>query len=266
MLPIELDLPAPSPSDIDWGDDAAPTSRSAPAARPRAGSGAGDDDEPAEGEERDPRSWRARVEVLREKSFADLTEEERAAGGRADPRGWPCPCRASARGARARRRRVRRSTSAGRSGGRCARRASRSNGPGVRAGSRHRPLVLILDVSGSMAPYSRALLQFAFAAMAAGRRVEVFVFGTRLTRVTRTLRTQGPRPRAARDRRQVAGLGGRHPDRRVPARRCWTGGASGRRCAAPSSCCAPTAWSGATRSCCARRWRGSGGWPTGSSG
>ncbi|MGH2637598.1 MAG: vWA domain-containing protein, partial [Actinomycetota bacterium] len=59
-------------------------------------------------------------------------------------------------------------------------------------GNRSRPLVLILDVSGSMAPYARALLQFAFAAMAAGRRVEVFCFGTRLTRVTRTLRTTDP--------------------------------------------------------------------------
>jgi len=57
---------------------------------------------------------------------------------------------------------------------------------------RTRPLVLILDISGSMAPYARALLQFAYAAMAAGRRVEVFVFGTRLTRVTRTLRTKDP--------------------------------------------------------------------------
>ena len=35
-------------------------------------------------------------------------------------------------------------------------------------------------------------MQFAFAAMAAGRRVEVFCFGTRLTRVTRTLRTKDP--------------------------------------------------------------------------
>jgi hypothetical protein len=52
--------------------------------------------------------------------------------------------------------------------------------------------VLILDVSGSMSPYARALLQFAFAAMAAGRRVEVFCFGTRLTRVTRTLKTTDP--------------------------------------------------------------------------
>ena len=50
----------------------------------------------------------------------------------------------------------------------------------------------ILDVSGSMAPYSRALMQFAYAAMTAGRRVETFCFGTRLTRVTRTLRTKDP--------------------------------------------------------------------------
>jgi hypothetical protein len=43
-----------------------------------------------------------------------------------------------------------------------------------------------------MAPYSRALMQFAYAAMAAGRRVETFCFGTRLTRVTRILRTKDP--------------------------------------------------------------------------
>ena len=58
--------------------------------------------------------------------------------------------------------------------------------------SRTRPLVLLLDISGSMAPYSRALMQFAYAAMAAGRRVETFCFGTRLTRVTRILRTKDP--------------------------------------------------------------------------
>jgi uncharacterized protein len=58
--------------------------------------------------------------------------------------------------------------------------------------TRTRPLMLILDVSGSMAPYSRALMQFGYAAMAAGRRVEVFCFGTRLTRVTRTLRSHDP--------------------------------------------------------------------------
>jgi uncharacterized protein with von Willebrand factor type A (vWA) domain len=58
--------------------------------------------------------------------------------------------------------------------------------------TRHRPLVLVLDVSGSMSSYSRALLQFGFAAMAAGRKVEVFCFGTRLTRITRALRTRDP--------------------------------------------------------------------------
>jgi uncharacterized protein len=63
-----------------------------------------------------------------------------------------------------------------------------------------RPLILILDVSGSMADYSRHLLQFAHTARHAARRarlrpgppgrVEVFCFGTRLTRITRELRHQ----------------------------------------------------------------------------
>jgi uncharacterized protein with von Willebrand factor type A (vWA) domain len=58
-----------------------------------------------------------------------------------------------------------------------------------------RPLILILDVSGSMADYSRHLLQFAHAARrvagrGAGGRVEVFCFGTRLTRITRELAHQ----------------------------------------------------------------------------
>ena len=42
-----------------------------------------------------------------------------------------------------------------------------------------RPLVLILDVSGSMAEYSRNLLQFAYSTRRAATRVEVFCFGTR---------------------------------------------------------------------------------------
>jgi uncharacterized protein len=53
--------------------------------------------------------------------------------------------------------------------------------------TRLRPLVLILDVSGSMADYSRHLLQFAHSARRASDRVEVFCFGTRLTRITRAL-------------------------------------------------------------------------------
>jgi uncharacterized protein with von Willebrand factor type A (vWA) domain len=53
--------------------------------------------------------------------------------------------------------------------------------------NRLRPLILILDISGSMADYSRNLLQFAYSAKRAAGRVEVFCFGTRLTRVTREL-------------------------------------------------------------------------------
>lgn len=66
---------------------------------------------------------------------------------------------------------------------------------------RVRPLILLLDVSGSMADYSRSLLQFAYSAQRAAtqsgrggpaRRVEVFCFGTRLTRITRALDRRRP--------------------------------------------------------------------------
>jgi uncharacterized protein with von Willebrand factor type A (vWA) domain len=74
---------------------------------------------------------------------------------------------------------------------------------------RPRPLVLVCDVSGSMEPYARMLLQYMQACVAARRRVEAFVFGTRLTRVT-------------------AELGGRDPDlaldRAAGAARDWSGG------------------------------------------
>ena len=52
---------------------------------------------------------------------------------------------------------------------------------------RRRRLVLVVDVSGSMAPYSRALVMFAHAALRSDARWEAFCFGTRLTRVTRAL-------------------------------------------------------------------------------
>jgi hypothetical protein len=57
---------------------------------------------------------------------------------------------------------------------------------------RMRPLILILDVSGSMAEYSRNLLQFAYSAQRATSKVEVFCFGTRLTRITRSLDHRRP--------------------------------------------------------------------------
>jgi uncharacterized protein len=52
---------------------------------------------------------------------------------------------------------------------------------------RRRRLVLLLDVSGSMADYSRALVLFARAALRGNAGWEAFCFGTRLTRVTRAL-------------------------------------------------------------------------------
>ncbi len=57
---------------------------------------------------------------------------------------------------------------------------------------RLRPLILILDVSGSMSDYSRNLLQFAYSARRAATRVEVFCFGTRLTRITKALERRRP--------------------------------------------------------------------------
>ncbi len=52
--------------------------------------------------------------------------------------------------------------------------------------------MLLIDVSGSMAPYARMLLQYAQAAVVARSRVEVFAFGTRLTRLTLELRARDP--------------------------------------------------------------------------
>ncbi len=52
--------------------------------------------------------------------------------------------------------------------------------------------MLVCDVSGSMAPYSRMLLQYMQASVAARRRVEAFAFGTRLTRITHELNGRDP--------------------------------------------------------------------------
>ena len=53
---------------------------------------------------------------------------------------------------------------------------------------RHPPLVILCDISGSMARYSRMLLHFMHAVTNDRDRVHTFVFGTRLTNVTRHLR------------------------------------------------------------------------------
>ena len=56
--------------------------------------------------------------------------------------------------------------------------------------TRPRPIALVCDISGSMERYSRFLLRFAHALGRSGAPVEVFVFGTRLTRITRELRVR----------------------------------------------------------------------------
>jgi uncharacterized protein with von Willebrand factor type A (vWA) domain len=191
---IELAIPGPSPEHDEpgWGEQPEHLEVTVGSA---AAEWHGLDDGDPEAEEAEEetaiRIVASAAEVLRTKSFGDLTDEERA-------RVAALIRRLSLTVPVERTRRTRPSPKgASFDLRRTLRRSLRTQGePFDRAWrarrSRTRPLVLILDVSGSMAPYSRALMQFAYAAMAAGRRVETFCFGTRLTRVTRTLRTKDP--------------------------------------------------------------------------
>ncbi len=138
-----------------------------------------------------PAAWSS-AELLRNKDFAQYTAAERAAARLLLER-------LARRGAR---RRSRRTRPSGRSGQvpdlRATMRASlRHAGEPIERRwrdptARLRPLVLAVDVSGSMAPYARMLLQYVQACVAARRRVEAFAFGTRLTRITRELHGRDP--------------------------------------------------------------------------
>jgi uncharacterized protein len=130
------------------------------------------------------------VELLRRKSFARCTADELVQlGEMMEQLRLAVPTRRSRRLAPARaglpdlRRTLRRSF---RTGGEPLERSFRARR------RRKRRLVLVLDVSGSMADYSRALLVFAHSALRADRRWEAFCFGTRLTRVTRALAVSRP--------------------------------------------------------------------------
>jgi uncharacterized protein with von Willebrand factor type A (vWA) domain len=150
--------------------------------------------EPGESGEEDHAmlGWMASdVEALKHKSFGACTPEELAALRRIMARIRLTPPR----------RRTRRSIVA-RSGTRpdprrTVRESMRMHGEPARLYWRRRkvrlrPLVLILDISGSMADYSRSLLQFAYSAKRSAARVEVFCFGTRLTRVTGAMDCRRP--------------------------------------------------------------------------
>jgi uncharacterized protein len=143
-----------------------------------------------------PSAW-SDVELLRDKDFADYTDEERRRARRVMRRlAESVPARPSRRARRARRRGA--APPAGRLDLRGTIRASmRTAGDPFERhwrepGERPRPLVLVCDVSGSMEPYARMLLAYMQACVAARRRVEAFVFGTRLTRVTAELRGRDP--------------------------------------------------------------------------
>ncbi|WP_228281534.1 vWA domain-containing protein [Rubrobacter marinus] len=130
------------------------------------------------------------VDILRKKNFADVTPEEFAELYRlmAD---------INLAGAMKRSRRLEPSHRGRPDARRTLRAAMRTGGEPIRhryrkARDRPRRVVLLCDVSGSMASYSRALLRFMHASVASGEPVEAFVMGTRLTRVTRELTNRNP--------------------------------------------------------------------------
>jgi uncharacterized protein with von Willebrand factor type A (vWA) domain len=152
-----------------------------------------DEDESPAGEVRALR-WSA-TELLRHKDLSECTADELAEAHR---------LMADLRVHAALRRSRRWKTSTSRHRGhpdlrRTVARSLRTGGEVVRPaaserGERPRRLVLLLDVSGSMEPYARALARFAHAAVAARKRgqVEVFALGTRVTRISHELATHDP--------------------------------------------------------------------------
>ena len=257
-----------------------PSPRTSPARRPRAGravepaarqqlaataplepgSGDGDDD----AETPDLAAQASADEVLRHRDVAELTVAERehlrrlfALLAPATPMRPSRRRRPSPRGAVHPARTVRRAL---RDGGEVTRLLHR------RRQARPRRVVLLVDVSGSMAPYADALLRFAHAAVRARpAATEVFTIGTRLTRVTREMRLRDPD-------KALAASGSAIPD--------WSGGTRlgevlkafldrwGQRGTARGavSSSAATAGSAAAPSCSPSRWPGCGGWRTPSSG
>ena len=146
--------------------------------------------ESAEGRATAPRTVRvvaSPVELLRRRDFASMTAEERATAARfLQTLAWSPGLRRS--------RRFERSAHGGTLDARATlARSRRWMGEPLELVRRtprpkRRPLVLLLDVSGSMDIYTRLLLHLAHTLARGWGRVETFTFGTRLTRVTRQVR------------------------------------------------------------------------------
>ena len=140
--------------------------------------------------DRTPRLGASTVELLRTRDFSSLSEAEVGElrrlleeFGHVRPRRMSRRLRPHARGERLDLRRL-------------ARRSIRTGGdpielPGRTRKDVPRKLVVLCDVSGSMAPYARALLLFLHATAQTGS-VEAFAFGTRLARLTPDLATRDP--------------------------------------------------------------------------
>lgn len=166
-------------------------------------SAAADDDEQTE--EEGPTlvvRW-SRQEVLRGKDFAAYTSAEFE-----EARRLMNDLRLHGALRRSRRRRPSRKAEGRPDLRRTVRRSLRSGGEPIRrafseAGERPRRIVLICDVSGSMEPYSRALVRFLHAAVVGRGRIEAFALGTRLTRITRELSSRDPDAALARAARSV---------------------------------------------------------------
>lgn len=163
---------------------------------------------PAPGEETIERALLySAQERLKQLDFARFTEEE-LAGARALMAGWEWHP-----GLRRTRRLVPARRGRRLDVARTLRRAMRTEGvPYALAlrGPRQkpRPLVFLCDISGSMAPYTRMLLHFLHSIRKEVGHAEVFLFGTRLTRVTRQLRTRDVDQALAEVSKQVADWSG----------------------------------------------------------
>jgi uncharacterized protein len=134
----------------------------------------------------------SRTETLRSMDFADLDDEERLEVDR-----LIADMRLTATMRRSRRRRPSKRSSGVPDLRRTVRESLRTGGEPINRRTLQRTrvarrVVIIADISGSMAAYSRSLIRYAHAAVSARSRVEAFALGTRLTRLTRELDTHDP--------------------------------------------------------------------------
>ncbi len=150
----------------------------------------GDDPEAGAAEKERATGWSAE-ELLRRKDFSELSADELAKLRRliaelaaARPLRRSRRLRRNPRGVNLDLRRMVRASLA--TGGDPVERAFRSRL------ETHRKLIVLCDVSGSMEPYSRAILLFVHGLLESGRGVEAFAFGTRLTRLTEELSGSDP--------------------------------------------------------------------------